>query len=666
MAPRTRSGAAALANRADPVGAQSELVGLRQAVLIWQDRERLPEATKSDWYLKLARAVLAQGDPLFAYEICSEALERWPGEALIRTALALALARSGATDRALEIAEGLLEAGQRNEEVLGLLGRLHKDRWQRSGHSSELERSIEIYAGAYDRYRSYWHGINAATLTLCAGRISVARRIARSVLHQCFSQLRSETDTLNVLLPLWRGREPLPRRRRRGRSGRAQSIDFWLLATVGEAALVLDLLPLAEAAYTQALRSPEAGFGNRATTRRNAELILKNRSDGKALLDQLFPRPRIAIFAGHMIDGANRADHRFPSSAVSRVTASIKAWLKANGISIGYASAACGGDTLFHEALSAARAESHVVLPQDRSAFCRKSVLPAGPRWAKRFELILERATTTTTIFEEVVDAESYHYANRLILGMARLRERLIDGDVTGLALWDGKPGRPGGTGSAIGQWVESRLPFSVVDPVTGAIRSMPTNWTRGLTPKRGALGKRETIALLFADVVGFSKIAERALPTFVSEYLTPIGHMATSGESQPLTVNTWGDGLYMTFDSARTAGRFALKLRDLGNRSDWKRLGLPAHLNVRIGLHAGPAIRMIDPVTRQLNFMGSNVSRTARIEPVTPPGEAYCSQHFAALAEAEHVDEFQCQYIGITSLAKNYGTLPIFRVCPS
>ena len=120
MAPRTRSGAAALAYRADQVSAQGELLGLRQAVLIWQDRERLSEATKSDWYLQLARAVLAQGDPLFAYEICSEALERWPSEALIRTALALALARSGATDRALEIAEGLLEAGQRNEEVLGL------------------------------------------------------------------------------------------------------------------------------------------------------------------------------------------------------------------------------------------------------------------------------------------------------------------------------------------------------------------------------------------------------------------------------------------------------------------------------------------------------------------------------------------------------------------
>ena len=666
MAARIRNGTAGPVHGAKHVSAHGEFPGLRQAVLLWQDRERLPEATKSDWYLQLARAVLAQGDPLFAYEICSEALERWPSEAPIRTALALALARSGATDRALEIAEALLAAGHRNEEVVGLLGRLHKDRWRRSGHSSELERSIEIYAGAFDRFRSYWHGINAATLTLCAGRTAVARKIARSVLHQCFSDLRTNTNTLNMLLPFWRGREALPINRRRNQSSGSHSVDFWLLATIGEAALVLDLVPLAEAAYTEALRSLDAGFGNRATTRRNAELILANRSEGKALLDHLFPRPRIAIFAGHMIDTANRADRRFPSSAVSKVAASIKAWLTANRISIGYASAACGGDTLFHEALSTTHAESHVVLPQARSAFCRKSVLPAGPRWAKRFELILERATTTTNIFEEVVDAESYHYANRLILGMARVRERLIDGDVIGLALWDGKQGRPGGTGSAISQWVESRLPISVIDPLTGMIREMPAGWGRVSTPKRGTLGKRETIALLFADVVGFSKIEERALPTFISEYLTPIGHMATSSDSRPLTVNTWGDGLYMTFDSARTAGRFALKLRDLGNRSDWKRLGLPAHLNVRIGLHAGPAIRMIDPVTRQLNFMGSNVSRTARIEPVTPPGEAYCSQHFAALAEAEHVDEFQCQYIGITSLAKNYGTLPIFRVCPA
>ena len=65
-------------------------------------------------------------------------------------------------------------------------------------------------------------------------------------------------------------------------------------------------------------------------------------------------------------------------------------------------------------------------------------------------------------------------------------------------------------------------------------------------------------------------------------------------------------------------------------------------NMNIRIGLHAGPAIRTMDPVIKQLNFMGSNVSRAARIEPVTPPGQVYCSEPFAALAEAgagpEHV----------------------------
>ena len=78
------------------------------------------------------------------------------------------------------------------------------------------------------------------------------------------------------------------------------------------------------------------------------------------------------------------------------------------------------------------------------------------------------------------------------------------------------------------------------------------------------------------------------------------------------------------------------MALCDLGAHTDWVKLGLPPHMNVRIGLHAGPAIRMIDPVTGQLNFMGSNVSRAARIEPVTPPGQVYCSEPFAALAEAE------------------------------
>ena len=62
----------ARARRLKESRAQASPADLRRTVLLWQDRESIGEAKKSEWYLCLARDVLVQGDPLFAYEICLE------------------------------------------------------------------------------------------------------------------------------------------------------------------------------------------------------------------------------------------------------------------------------------------------------------------------------------------------------------------------------------------------------------------------------------------------------------------------------------------------------------------------------------------------------------------------------------------------------------------
>ena len=95
----------------------------------------------------------------------------------------------------------------------------------------------------------------------------------------------------------------------------------------------------------------------------------------------------------------------------------------------------------------------------------------------------------------------------------------------------------------------------------------------------------------------------------------------------------------------------------------DWTAHGLPKDLALRIGLHAGPAYACIDPVTERLNYLGAHVSRAARIEPITPPGEVYASRAFAALARAERNADFVCGYIGQTSLGKFSETVPLYVV---
>jgi class 3 adenylate cyclase len=174
-----------------------------------------------------------------------------------------------------------------------------------------------------------------------------------------------------------------------------------------------------------------------------------------------------------------------------------------------------------------------------------------------------------------------------------------------------------------------------------------------------------EIRALLFADAVGFSKLTEEEIPLFVRHFLGLVGNLAEGLLDTPVLKNTWGDGLYFVFSDVRAAGMFALELSDRISNTDWSKKGL-RDINLRIGLHAGPVYSCLDPVTGRPNYIGAQVSRAARIEPITPPGMVYASQAFAALAAAEGVTSFRCNYVGQTGFAKNYGTYPTYVVCRS
>ena len=68
------------------------------------------------------------------------------------------------------------------------------------------------------------------------------------------------------------------------------------------------------------------------------------------------------------------------------------------------------------------------------------------------------------------------------------------------------------------------------------------------------------------------------------------------------------------------------------------------------------------DPVTHTMFYTGSHTSRTARIEPITPPGQVYTSSAFAAVAAATGVDDLGFSYIGRIPLAKQYGSLALYQ----
>ena len=68
------------------------------------------------------------------------------------------------------------------------------------------------------------------------------------------------------------------------------------------------------------------------------------------------------------------------------------------------------------------------------------------------------------------------------------------------------------------------------------------------------------------------------------------------------------------------------------------------------------------DPVQGVTNYFGAHVSRTARIEPVTPPGEVYVTEQFAARLALEPA-LFGCDYVGQVPAAKGYGTMRMYHL---
>jgi class 3 adenylate cyclase len=619
---------------------------------LWATRDKTVWSTQPKLYGEVARRLLRAGEPLLAYDVTREAAGLWPQDAELQLLQALALARCRATGLANALLASRYAAGHRDEETLGLLARTYKDLWEEAGDPTlkrqYLMRAESLYRESFagGRDARYWSGINAATLQLLLGDVAAAMDTAREV--QTIGERALATPDLKP------------------------GDGYWLEATLGEAALVLDQIEMAGAHYLTAAGLASRDLGDLASTRRNARLILHARGRDPLLLEQWLPAPVVVVSTGHLIDAPDRAQARFPPSAEHAVFAQIKRWLAEARAKVAFASAACGADILFLEAMLELGGEINIVLPSDTESFVQASVLSGGDTsWVERFHRVVKAAKQVIYASQHAASEVYLAYANVLMFGLAKSRARGIDGQVRALAVWDGLPGAGGGTASAIGRWRSCGQPVQAIDPLTlqwqeyaptPGPRAPSDQWLSSQADARPE-DKRALVSLLFADAVGFSKLAEEQIPQFVAHFLGPIAALLERSSRPPIVRNTWGDALYFAFNDISAAGVLALEISELIRATHWPDFGLPQGMGIRIALHSGPAYPVVDPIIRQFNYTGVHVSRAARIEPITPVGAVYASQEFAALAEAVGVSEFVCQYVGITPMAKSYGDFATYQV---
>jgi class 3 adenylate cyclase len=570
-----------------------------------------------------------------ACDLASEGLETYKDDSRLNQLYGLCLARLGQTEKARKLLESMYLRGDRDEETIGILARIYKDIFKKSGDLSFGEKSRDIYLSGYRNHGSSYNGINAATMSLITGDRDQALAISEELL-QYFSARNDHS--------------------------------FWDLATMGEACL---LSGRSDDAFTSYKNAQDAGKGKTGylSSAYNQLLFLSRYIDvDTEVISMMKPLP-VVFFSGHMIDEPNREVERFPDSISDLVARDIGRAIDEINPAMAYVSAACGADILFIEEMLKRDRDVTLFLPFAKNDFITTSVVHAGDHWVERFNNVTEHCRTRYVTEEEYMgDDFLFHFLGQVMMGHTILHSRVNNSEPWFLGVLDSESQTVmGGTADMAKRWpVKDNV--TILDPglyLSGTHRKKRGEGRERVLPRRNL--NRQMRYILFADIVGYSKMAEGDTPVFIYDVM----ERAAKGLAdlvQPERINTWGDAIYAVFQQSIDAMKYASTLRDLMDNSIIKDNRLPDSLSVRIALHAGPVFLGDDPLTGRKNAWGSHVNRTARIEPVTIPGGIYASDQFAATlvsalsgVSPEAIDRYLYTYVGRIELPKGFGSQEIY-----
>lgn len=599
----------------------------------------VPETTGVGIVAK-ARRALDTGDFLDAHTLATQGLEEpIAADAVeeLQHIVVLALLEMGWLDKARDAVDAFDWRPDANVERACRIGRLYRELALREMNPPQrrtlLKRAFEAYRKAFDASGDHYPGVNTAFLAALLGESALATRIAAGLVESCAAQAKT--------------------------AGGAK--DFWVWASLGEAHAILAHDQEAAAAYATARTLARGRVRDLIATRRRARLIAETTFHREDLFDGVLHLPALVVFSGHMLYDPETGTGRLHSGDLLELRRAIDRRLDELDAEVGFASAACGADILFLEAMLARGSAIHVVLPWKEEQFIRSSVAFSGNgEWVDRFRAVLGQATSVRVLAQEGMpeSCAAREFSGRMLVGLGLLMARQLGLEVKPLVVWDGTPGVAGGTADFVLCWRSLGQEPSVIPVETKTPAEIAPPETNPLGPLH-----HEVKTLLFADVVGYSRLTENRVATFVTTVLGDISRLIASSRHAPVFVNTWGDALFMVFDSAASGARFALELTARFKEYDAAKLDLPSDLSVRVALHCGPVFVGPDPVVRAISFNGSHVSRAARIEPVVEPGAIFVSEEFAAAATIEAPEAFRFENLGNVALAKNWGTCRLYSL---
>lgn len=199
-----------------------------------------------------------------------------------------------------------------------------------------------------------------------------------------------------------------------------------------------------------------------------------------------------------------------------------------------------------------------------------------------------------------------------------------------------------------------------------GAANDRGLLWRLGAPPAlrqpRPPPGRR-AVGLVFTDIVGFSTLSDADVQRYWDQVVPAFAEALRPLKRRILLQQTWGDALHLVTIDALAAADATLALIETVQRLRAQLHGALAALEIRVGAHFAPASQGYDAVEGARTYFGSQLSLTARVEPVTPPGTVYVTEAFAAELAVSAPERFRYEYAGDLPLAKRYGHFRLYSL---
>jgi len=564
-----------------------------------------PALGEADWLARIAVA-RDQGDHLRAYDLATQAQGGFPQSLAIEYQAILALARLGALGTA-------------------------RSRYAKLGGASRLD--------------SVADGFLASEFAALAGRLwkDLAERTRGSEAERCrlmaadsyrgayerFGSFFPAINAASLYLSLGRSDDAMHfARAALDLARRALPGDYWAAATEAEALLILGAPEDAAAALAVASALGAGRLDRLATTRKQLTWVAALAGAPAASLSAL-ARPRVITWEARPGSVAEPLGQYFhPDTPV-----------------IAFGPVLSSDDIATACALLDAGVDVNCVLPCHPDLILSSPICNGVKGLARDFEALMRRIAAQDPGRNMVVTPEGgpLEPAARLLcrqqaFGLARLRARSLAVTAELLQL-----------DAAGATCVPATRCPDVNEPMNG-------------TPE---VPVREPRTILFGDVRGFSQLSEAEQLLFLAHI---IGGFADVLDACPAVeyAETSGDGLFIVLSDILAAVDCAFALQSVLRPRHVAAAALPSHIGLRLSAHVGPLYKRFDRVIRRDKFWGTEVVRTARIEPVTPVGEIFVTKQFAAALAAVAADDYICEYVGVQNMAKGYGQCPMYSLRPA